>query len=91
MADLLGEIAERFAKIERIEAQMPEAAFYSFFRVRGEEDCVALCRRLIDDAGVSLAPGCGFGEVGKGFVRMCFAVSRVRLEAAVDRLESALK
>jgi aspartate/methionine/tyrosine aminotransferase len=84
-------IAQRFAKIDRIEAQMPEAAFYSFFRVDGEDDCVALSRRLIDEAGVSLAPGCGFGEKGKGFVRLCFAVSRPRLENAINRLEYALR
>jgi aspartate/methionine/tyrosine aminotransferase len=83
-------LAQRFAQMPRIETQAPEAAFYSFFRVRGEEDCVSLCRRLIDEAALSLAPGCGFGEVGKGYVRLCFAVSRPRLAEAVDRLEKAV-
>ena len=83
-------VTERFARHDRIVADRPDATFYSFFRVRGEDDCLSLCRKLIDAEGLSLAPGCAFGKVGKGYIRLCFAVSRARLEDAIGRLERVL-
>lgn len=82
---------ERLAATGRITGSKPEATFYSFFRVEGEPDCLTFARRLIDEANLSLAPGCAFGKVGTGFIRLCFAVSRPRLEDAMERLESVLK
>lgn len=75
----------------RIQADPPHSTFYSFFKVEGEDDCLAFARRLIDEAGLSLAPGCAFGQVGRGYMRMCFAVSQGRLEECLGRLDDALK
>ena len=82
---------KRFETIDRIHAVCPQSTFYAFFRVENEPDCLTLARRLIDEAGLSLAPGCAFGKIGTGYMRLCFAVSQKKLDEAVDRLEKALK
>jgi aspartate aminotransferase len=84
-------IMERLGKHDKIKTYRPESTFYSFFKVEGEEDCLAFGKRLIDEAGLSLAPGCAFGANCKGWMRFCFAVSQEKLEKALDRLESAIK
>lgn len=87
----LGLITEQFDQSNRITAFRPQSTFYSFFKVEGEEDCLTFARRLIDDVGLSLAPGCAFGKVGKGYMRLCFAVSQEKLEKCLDRLDTALR
>ena len=84
-------VMDRFNSNGRIRMQRPDAAFYAFFNVDDEPDCMGLVKRLIDDAGLSLAPGCAFGDCCKGWVRMCFAVSEHRILEALDRLERVVK
>jgi aspartate/methionine/tyrosine aminotransferase len=57
------------------------------FRVEGEPDSLALALKLLDEAGVGLAPGDAFGVGGEGYLRLCFATSTSRLSEAMDRLE----
>lgn len=74
----------------KIHITRPPATFYVFFKVDGEEDCLVFAKRLIDEVGLSLAPGCAFGENTKGWMRLCFAVSEEKLNNALDRLEKAI-
>jgi aspartate/methionine/tyrosine aminotransferase len=74
-----------------IEAAAPEGAMYAFFRVRGLGDSLALCKRLVTDAGLGLAPGIAFGPEGEGYVRWCFAASEQRLADGIQRLRRALE
>lgn len=83
-------VYERFEAMPRISSSRPDATFYSFFRVEGEPDCLHFAKRLIDEVNLSIAPGCAFGKVGQGRMRLCFAVSRPRLEDALERLERVL-
>lgn len=76
---------------DRLTISRPDSTFYSFFRVGGEPDCLAFARRLIDEQSLSLAPGCAFGKVGSGYMRLCFAVSKPKLEEALGRLEKAIR
>lgn len=84
-------VMDRFAANGRINMHRPPATFYAFFTVDGEPDCMSLCKKLIDDAALSLAPGCAFGKCCGGWVRMCFAVSEQKMIDALDRLESVVK
>ena len=68
----------------------PEGAFYLFFTVEGEDDSMALAKRLVDETNVGLAPGTAFGPGGERFLRLCFACSLERLGEALDRLEPTL-
>lgn len=83
-------VMERFDRSGRLNMTRPPATFYAFFQVDGEPDCMALCKRLIDEQALSLAPGCAFGKTCSGWIRMCFAVSPEKLTQALDRLERAI-
>lgn len=80
-------VMERFANISKITMPLPQSTFYGFFTVDGEPDCIALARRLIDEVGLSLAPGCSFGKCCAGYLRLVFAVSPEKMSEALDRLE----
>jgi aspartate/methionine/tyrosine aminotransferase len=68
----------------------PDGAFYLFPRVDGLTDSFGLCRRLLVESRVGLAPGVAFGAGGEGSVRLCYASDRRILEAAMDRLAAFL-
>jgi aspartate/methionine/tyrosine aminotransferase len=77
--------------LPRVRLVRPDAAFYAFFAVEGTTDDVALAKRIIDEAGVGLAPGSAFGEAGRGFLRLCFASAPDTLNRAMDRLLPVLR
>lgn len=83
-------VVERFSAMENVQMSYPESTFYAFFKVQGEDDCIALTKRLIDEAGVLLSPGIAFGKKAKGYIRLCFAVSEGRLNEALDRIERVI-
>jgi aspartate/methionine/tyrosine aminotransferase len=68
----------------------PESTFYGFFKVDGEEDSLGFAMKLIDEAGLSLAPGCAFGKNCDNWMRLCFAVSQEKLNEALGRLEKVI-
>ncbi|MCW5612853.1 MAG: pyridoxal phosphate-dependent aminotransferase [Rubrivivax sp.] len=75
-----------------VQAAMPPAGMYAFFRVPGQGDSLALAKRLVVEQGLGLAPGAAFGPEGEGWLRWCFA-SRdpARLDAGLERLARALR
>ena len=75
---------------DRITWPKSDATFYAFFKVDGEPDCLSLCKKLIDEAALSLAPGCAFGKCCAGWVRMCFAVTEEKTEEAIRRLDQVI-
>jgi N-succinyldiaminopimelate aminotransferase len=84
---------DQVAKALRVEAPLPDGAYYFFFPV-------ARCLRgrsyseLIDaclDAGVSVAPGEDFGAAYREWMRLCFAgESPERVMVGVQRLNAVL-
>ena len=64
----------------------PEAAFYLFCAVDGFDDARALAFRLIDEAGVGVAPGTAFGPGGEGHLRLCFARDPAEIAEATRRM-----
>lgn len=83
-------VMDFYAHHPRIRATVPESGFFSFFRIEGEPDCMSFCRRMVDEAGLGLAPGCAFGRSFAGYQRLCFAVSQKRLALALERLACLL-
>ncbi|MFZ6814997.1 pyridoxal phosphate-dependent aminotransferase [Undibacterium sp. Rencai35W] len=73
-----------------VTAPLPKGAMYLFFRVDGEKNTLDLCKRLVKEAGLGLAPGSAFGPEGEGYVRWCFASSVDSLALGVDRLKNYL-
>ena len=68
-------------------AREPLGAFYVFAdaRVWGA-DSLVLANRLLDEAGVAVAPGIDFGPGGEGFLRFSYAAPLDRLQEGVRRL-----
>jgi aspartate/methionine/tyrosine aminotransferase len=77
-------------KLDRLEVAIPDGTMYAFIRVRGVDDSLAFCKKLVRDAGLGLAPGSAFGPEGEGFVRWCFAASEERLAEGVARMKKGL-
>lgn len=71
---------------------VPEAggAMYVFFRIEGQYDTLALAKRLVEEAGLGLAPGGAFGPEGDGWLRWCHAVQPEKLREGVARLKAFL-
>ncbi len=79
-------VNEALAGRNRVRTVAPDGAFYQVFAVEGIDDDYALARRLVDEAGVGMAPGSAFGPGGEGFLRICFARSANDLNEAMARL-----
>lgn len=84
-------LVDRFKSSGNVDMSYPQATFYGFFKVHGQDDCKLMTKRFIDEAGVLLSPGCAFGATAKGYIRMCFAVSERRLVEALDRMDVVLQ
>ncbi len=71
---------------------VPEAggAMYVFFRIEGRDDTLALAKRLVEEAGLGLAPGGAFGPEGAGWLRWCHATEPEKLGEGVRRLRRFL-
>jgi len=79
-------LAERLKKIEKIGYVLPCGAFYMFCDIsRTALDSSTFANRLLDEAGVALVPGAGFGR--DDFIRISFAVSIEQLKQAMDRIQ----
>jgi len=74
-----------------VQIATPAGAMYAFFRVEGVSDSLGLCKRMVAQFGLGLAPGIAFGPEGEGFVRWCFAAAHDRLADGVERLRRALE
>ncbi|MGB1077757.1 MAG: pyridoxal phosphate-dependent aminotransferase [Bdellovibrionales bacterium] len=79
-----------FSRYNHIEYSNPDATFYGFFKVKTEPSCLDFSRRLIDEFGISLAPGISFGKDFQGWIRICYALSENIMDEAFLRLEKGI-
>ena len=84
-------LAAALAKLPGVDVKVPRGAMYLFFRLQGAQNSLELCKALVRDAGLGLAPGSAFGPEGEGFVRWCYACDPARLDAGVERLAGYLE
>ncbi len=84
-------LCERLSRLPGITAAAPAGAMYIFFRVDGVSDSLELCKALVREAGLGLAPGAAFGGEAEGYVRWCFASSHERLDEGIARLTGFLE
>jgi len=83
-------VTQRLGGMRRVRLTRSEASMYLMFQVEDEPDSYKLALRLVDEAGVGLAPGIAFGAGGEGYLRLCFAASHAKLGEAMDRLAPVL-
>jgi LL-diaminopimelate aminotransferase len=65
----------------------PKASLYVWARVPEGTTSVEFATRLLDEAGVVVTPGIGYGPSGEGYVRLSLTTPDERLEEGVRRLE----
>ena len=72
------------------ELDPPRATFYVWARVPEGYSSAAFAAKLLQEAGIVVTPGHGFGEPGEGFFRVALTVDKNRLKEALARI-TALK
>ena len=77
-------IVARLSAIPGVRCRAPEGAFYAFPDVRALPG--GLAERLLEEEGVAVLDGAGFGRNGAGYLRFSFASSLETLEEAAAGL-----
>ncbi|MCP5107094.1 MAG: pyridoxal phosphate-dependent aminotransferase [bacterium] len=76
--------------IPGVTCRMPQGAFYVFPNVksfgRSSND---LANYLLQEAGVCVLPGTSFGEMGEGYIRLCYSNSIEAIESALEKIKEA--
>lgn len=98
VADMKTAFTERRSSVvERVETMAhtacpePEGAFYAFLDVSSlPGSSLDVAKRLLYDYGVVVTPGVGFGDAGRGYIRLSFANSLERITTGLDRIETML-
>jgi LL-diaminopimelate aminotransferase len=70
-----------------LEVTPPKATFYLWVKVPPGHDSVSFASLVLNEAGVVITLGSGFGTAGEGYVRLALTVPEPRLEEAVGRLQ----
>jgi aspartate/methionine/tyrosine aminotransferase len=82
-------LIERINDIPGISCMTPKGAFYAFADVRELGlPSLALAEYLVNEAGVVLTNGSGFGC--EGFIRLSYATDPNSMEEAMDRMKKAV-
>ena len=84
-------LCDTLGPLERLRFAAPEGSFYMFLSVDGEDDTRRLAFKLVDEAGVGLAPGNAFGAGGEAFLRLCFARDPKDIAEAARRIAAWVK
>ena len=71
--------------------EVPQATMYLWIPLPEGVASLAFAERLLEDEGVIVLPGAGFGEGGEGFFRISFIVSPERLAEAAGRAGRVLQ
>ncbi len=66
----------------------PRATFYVWMPVPGGDD-VAFTMHLLEETGVLVTPGSGFGPSGKGYIRLTLTASEERINETLARFKKA--
>ncbi len=74
--------------------ERPKATFYIWTHIPPKYSALTsmeFASLLIEEAGVAVAPGTGFGEYGEGYVRFALVDNEDRLKIAIERIGKFLK
>jgi aspartate/methionine/tyrosine aminotransferase len=77
--------------IPGVTCRMPKGAFYVFPNVKSfGKSSDELAEYLLQEAGVCLLPGTSFGNLGEGYLRLCYATSIEVIQKALEKMKDAL-
>jgi len=70
-----------------IECRVPKATFYIWAKTpKGYDSSAAFVTKVLQETGVVVTPGNGFGAPGEGYFRISLTVDTPRLEEALSRI-----
>lgn len=64
----------------------PKATFYLWFKTPDGSKSTDFAKRVLDEIGVVITPGIGFGKYGEGYIRIALTQKMERLGEVVKRL-----
>ncbi len=74
-----------------VQVATPKGGMYAFFKLPVAGDSLTIAKRLVQEAGLGLAPGNAFAPEANGWLRWCFASQDMaRLHLGVQRLKTWL-
>jgi LL-diaminopimelate aminotransferase len=69
-----------------LKARTPEATFYIWAKIPQGYTSIEFTKKLLDEAGIAVTPGIGYGKEGEGYIRFSLTISDDRLERGMCRL-----
>ena len=69
----------------------PRATFYVWAEVPKGYDSIGFASHVLDEVGVNITPGVGFGAHGEGYFRLSVTAPDARLEEAMSRMRKLRK
>lgn len=71
----------------------PQATMYVWAKLppAWRHDSIEFCTKLVQETGVAVSPGAGFGKSGEGYVRFALVREPLILEIAVQRIAEFLR
>lgn len=67
----------------------PQATLYLWVPVPGNYTSAEFASLLLDQCGIVVPPGTGYGAGGEGFIRIALTISEERIQQALERMREA--
>lgn len=84
------EAVKLFNEIDGLSVLKPDGAFYLFVNIKDiSNDSIEFCKELLQETGVAVVPGIGFGA--EGYFRFSFATDMTTIREGVRRIEKFVK
>lgn len=78
---------EMLNNVKGLNVLKPEGAFYLYVNIKAvENDSVKFCKKLLEEKGVAVVPGIGFGS--EGYFRLSFATDDATIIDGMNRIKS---
>lgn len=68
----------------------PKGSFYFWIPVPKGHTSASFAEMILEQAGVIVTPGSGYGKYGEGYFRIALTVDKARMEEAFDRIDKAV-
>jgi LL-diaminopimelate aminotransferase len=79
------ELAKALNKVG-LRARIPKATFYIWAKIPQGYTSIDFTKELLDEVGIAVTPGVGYGKGGEGYIRFSLTISDERLKEGVNRL-----
>ena len=77
-------------EIDGLSVSKPQGAFYLFVNIKDiSNDSIQFCKDLLQDVGVAVVPGIGFGS--EGYFRFSYATDITTIREGIRRIEKFVK